>query len=57
MLYDMPAALIMLTDGYAPFPPKNKLPDVPLLWAIDNEDVKPPYGKTIRVKRNPKHGF
>lgn len=57
MLYNMPAALIMLTDGYAPFPPKNKLPDVPLLWVIDNEDVKPPYGKTIRVKRNPKHGF
>ena len=57
MADNMPAALIMLTDGYAPFPPKNKLPDVPLLWVIDNEDVKPPYGKTIRVKRNPKHGF
>lgn len=46
---DMPSAIIILTDGYATFPPKDKLPDIPVLWVINNNTVKPPFGKVLRI--------
>lgn len=45
-----PASIIILTDGYAPFPNQALAGDIPVLWLINNEDVIPPWGKVARIK-------
>lgn len=45
-----PASIIILTDGYAPFPPESVAMDIPVLWIINNEDITPPWGKVARIK-------
>ena len=45
-----PASIIILTDGYAPFPKEELANDIPVLWLINNEDVDPPWGKVARIK-------
>ena len=45
-----PASIIILTDGYAPFPQKNAAMGIPTLWLINNDDVTPPWGKIARIK-------
>ena len=44
-----PTAIIILTDGYAPFPPEEKTGGIPVLWIINNEDIDPPYGRVARL--------
>lgn len=39
--------VIYLTDGYGDFP--KKAPPFPLLWAIDNNHVKPPFGEVCLI--------
>ena len=46
----LPACIIILTDGYAPFPQEHLARDIPVLWLIDNSDVEPPWGKVARIK-------
>lgn len=46
----LPACIIILTDGYAPFPEEHLAQDIPVLWLIDNSDVEPPWGKVARIK-------
>jgi len=50
MQSNLPACIIILTDGYAPFPQEHLTRDIPVLWLIDNEDVTPPWGKIARIK-------
>ena len=45
-----PASIIILTDGYAPFPDEKEAMGIPVLWIINNEDVEPPWGKVTRIK-------
>jgi predicted metal-dependent peptidase len=45
-----PASIIILTDGYAPFPQKRAAMGIPTLWLINNDDVTPPWGKIARIK-------
>lgn len=45
-----PASIVILTDGYAPWPKEEEAEDVPVLWLINNEDVTPPWGKVARVR-------
>ena len=45
-----PASIIILTDGYAPFPPEEAANGIPVLWLINNENIKPPWGKVARIK-------
>jgi predicted metal-dependent peptidase len=40
-----PDAVVYLTDGYATFP--KVAPPYPVLWAITNHDVKPPWGEHL----------
>jgi len=40
---------IILSDGYAPFPDE---PPFFVMWAIVNKDVKPPWGKTVRITKD-----
>lgn len=44
-----PVCIIILTDGYAPFPQESKARGIPVLWLLNNEDVNPPWGKTARI--------
>lgn len=45
-----PASIIILTDGYAPFPKEELAKGVPVLWLINNDQVDPPWGKVARIK-------
>lgn len=46
----LPVSIIILTDGYAPFPQEKLAGGIPVLWIINNEDVDPPWGKVARIK-------
>lgn len=43
-----PNCIIILTDGYAPFPKEELANDIPVLWLINNEKATPPWGKVAR---------
>lgn len=45
-----PCSIIILTDGYAAIPPESAAMDIPVLWVINNENVTPEWGKTVRIK-------
>lgn len=49
-----PVSIIILTDGYAPFPKIEDTQDIPVLWIINNNDVKPPWGKVARIVKEEK---
>ena len=40
-----PTSIVILTDGYAPFPDEKEAMDIPVLWVINNDEVIPPWGK------------
>ena len=44
-----PASIIILTDGYAPFPQEKLAMGIPVLWLLNNEKVDPPWGKVARI--------
>ena len=44
-----PVSIIILTDGYAPFPNEGAANGIPVLWMINNEAVTPPWGKISRI--------
>ena len=46
----LPARIIILTDGYAPFPKERMAWDIPVLWVINNDQVDPPWGKVARIQ-------
>ena len=41
-----PACLIVLTDGYTPFP--DHAPDYPVMWVMTT-DVVAPFGETVHI--------
>ena len=43
------ASIIILTDGYAPFPKEKLSMGIPVLWLLNNEEVDPPWGKVARI--------
>ncbi len=45
-----PSSIVILTDGYAPFPKEEDAMDVPVLWIINNDEVVPPWGKHATIK-------
>ena len=44
-----PAAIVILTDGYCPFPDENEAMGIPVLWVINNEQITPPWGRITRI--------
>lgn len=44
-----PAAIVILTDGYCPFPDESEAMGVPVLWIINNDHITPPWGKVARI--------
>lgn len=45
-----PASIIILTDGFCPFPMEKLAMGIPVLWLLNNEEVDPPWGKVARIK-------
>ena len=45
----LPACIIILTDGFAPFPKEGLAMDIPVLWLLNNKQVEPPWGKVARI--------
>ena len=45
-----PACIIILTDGYAPFPQEKLAKGIPVLWLLNNDKVDPPWGKVARTE-------
>ena len=45
----LPASIIILTDGFAPFPQEKLAMGIPVLWLINNNEVDPPWGKAARI--------
>ena len=46
----LPACIIILTDGYAPFGDEEIAMKIPVLWLLNNNIVDPPWGKVARIK-------
>ena len=46
---NLPSSIIILTDGYCPWPDEKDTFGIPVLWIINNEDMTPPYGKVARI--------
>lgn len=48
-LDEKPAAVIILTDGYAEFPNETARDKLPVIWLINNDEVTPPWGIVARL--------
>ena len=44
-----PVSIIILTDGYAPFPKESASLGIPTLWLINTDKITPPWGKIARI--------
>ncbi len=47
---ELPAVIVILTDGCAPFPKEEVAMGIPTLWIINNDKVTPPWGRIARIK-------
>lgn len=45
----LPASIIILTDGFAPFPKERLAGGIPVLWLLNNDKVNPPWGRVARI--------
>ena len=50
MTDNLPVSIIILTDGYAPFPKESEAMGIPVIWLLNNEKVNPSWGKVARIK-------
>ncbi len=50
MMDEPPVSIIILTDGYAPYPDEPAAMDIPVLWIINNKEAEAPsWGKVARM--------
>lgn len=47
---NLPSCIIIMTDGYAPFPQEQSAMGIPVLWLIDNDRIRPPWGKVAQIQ-------
>ena len=45
---ELPALIIILTDGYDNFPKEEEAIGIPVVWII-NSKIKAPWGKTVNI--------
>lgn len=50
MQENLPLAIIIMTDGYAPFPNEESAMGIPVLWIISSPSVEAPWGTTIHYE-------
>lgn len=48
----LPACIVIFTDGEGPYPSQSDTMDIPVLWIINNAEITPPWGRVIRVLPN-----
>lgn len=46
---ELPACIVVFTDGDGPYPSEEDTMDIPVLWIINNLKHTPPFGKIIRM--------
>lgn len=46
---ELPACIVIFTDGYGPYPDEAAAQGIPVLWLINNREVTPPWGKVTRM--------
>ena len=51
------SSVVILTDGYAPWPKESAAMGIPTIWLINNEESTPPWGKVARIKENINDSF
>lgn len=49
MQNDLPACIIIMSDGIAEYPDESAALGIPVLWIIVNESSQPPWGKVIHL--------
>ena len=47
---NLPATIVILTDGYGDFPDEKVARGIPVLWLINNKKVNLPWGRVARIK-------
>ncbi len=52
MAQALPKVLVIITDGYADFPPEDAALGVPVIWLIVDSDVTPPFGEVLYLTSN-----
>lgn len=50
MTENLPVSIIILTDGYAPFPKESESMGIPVIWLLNNEKTNSPWGKVARIR-------
>lgn len=48
---EFPEIIVILTDGYAPFPEEKAALGIPVIWTIIDSDIFPPWGKTVYITK------
>ncbi len=46
---ELPACIVIFTDGDGPYPSQADTMGIPVLWMINNLDFTPPWGKVARI--------
>jgi predicted metal-dependent peptidase len=46
---ELPVSIVILTDGFAPWPAEADALGIPVLWIINNDQANPPWGKVARL--------
>lgn len=44
-----PSLVIIMMDGYEPFPAETATKDIPMLWIIVDSDIEPAWGEVIYI--------
>ena len=47
----LPSNIVIFTDGEGPYPPVSKAMGIDVLWIINNYEITPPFGKTVRLEQ------
>ena len=46
---ELPACIVIFTDGFGPYPQENETLGIPVLWLLNNFEITPPFGKVTRI--------
>ena len=46
---ELPVSIVILTDGFAPWPKEADALGIPVLWIINNDQANSPWGKVARL--------